>query len=81
MAFPVKDPMDTLMMILAVILLIPVYLSFRGYLYETCSVLALLLALAYAKAPRRMFQTAEQVSEGVNLAGKGEEGFEKERDK
>lgn len=65
-----NDRLDRLMVALFVTLCLAVSVGRAGYALETVVVLALLVALAYARAPARTFPTAEAVSAGLDLRGK-----------
>jgi len=64
------DPLDMIMVVLTCVLIIAIILSVLGYFVYVVIVLSLLTALAWIKAPRRSWPTAEEVSSHANLEGK-----------
>lgn len=67
---PRTDPLDTIMIVLAVVLIIAAILSVMGYFVYVVIVLSSLFGLAWIKAPARKHPTAEEVSKHANLEGK-----------
>ena len=65
-----KDPLDVLMIILAVILAISSYLAYVGYGLVVICVLGVLYLYCYYNAPSRKFPTAEEITADVDLTGK-----------
>ena len=64
------DPLDILMIILAVILTVAGYLIYVGYGLITICILTALYVYCYRNAPSRKFPTAEQITLDVDLTDK-----------
>lgn len=65
-----KDPLDTVMAVLVILVLIATFASLNGYALPAWGILLVLFAILYAVAPRRKFPTAEAASAGIDLSGK-----------
>jgi len=65
-----KDPLDTLVAVLAMVVILSVTVSVTLDTFIPYYVLAGLFALAWLRAPRRRYPTAEAVTKGVDLTGK-----------
>lgn len=64
------DPLDILMIILAVILTLAGYCIYIGYALIVVCVLGSFVAYCFYNAPARTFPTAEEITDVVDLTGK-----------
>ena len=58
---PIKDPMDTLVIMLAGVIIVGSFATFAGYGLITAAFLTFSVGLAYLRAPARKFPTAESI--------------------